>query len=895
MSKTTIDKKAVKQAATGRWPEIVASYANVSPDILDGKHHPCPSCGGEDRFRMFDDDSGGAICNQCHSKKCGDGFDTLQWLLCCDFRKSLELVANYLGIAPQAQPAAKPDLIAEVCRDKRMPIEAFKQFGPTIAKRGRTRNDVVRVPVFNERGERHSYFDFAVGHKGWCKRGEGMAGMFLPGRLPNPGETWHLVEGCKDAAALVGLGFNAAGMPTSNLDDKYARLFAGVDVVMVPDLDTAGQSGAQLTGGRLAGVAASVRVARLPGEIVEKGGDDVRDVIKRHDGERLVRDAIDAAESWTPREGELNPKDGRPEVLLTLNYGFCVDQVVEHIGRVGWESPWIPRSKRERLKLYQRGGLLVHVVTEDTAGELAGKVDVPAGTVRIRPLPAGQLPLRIADACQLIVELESKDGIERKAAPPPKWMIEGVYSRGEYGGHVRTLEGVITAPTLRADGTILQAPGYDQRTGLLYSPNDKFPRVANKPSQADAIESAAELLEVVKDFPFVAAADRSAWLALVLSQIGRTAISGCVPMHGVTSTCRGSGKGLGVDAASLIAFGRPAARKPYSTDDDEQRKAITATAIEALPAVLFDNVDKVLRGSALDAAITATTWSDRVLGSSRTTGEIPLRTVWVATGNNLRFGSDLARRVLPIRLTPTVENPEERDDFEHSDLLGWVRENRPRLAVSALTILRAYFVAGRPSQPGGTWGSFETWSALVRGAIVWAGLADPLETRETAKADDQSGAIVRGLIGGLLEIDDRGDGMTVREIVAALNHLDNADRFPTLRDTVAEVATNRGVIDAQRLGYALRRYRGRIAGGFRIEGEPNRNKVVAWKATPQNNAGDAGHAGDATGDSSYASVCASHTQDTHDATHTYRDGTAGESCPSSPASPAPEYGPEVEI
>ena len=72
--------------------------------------------------------------------------------------------------------------------------------------------------------------------------------------------------------------------------------------------------------------------------------------------------------------------------------------------------------------------------------------------------------------------------------------------------------------------------------------------------------AAAELLEVVKDFPFYDA-DRSAWLALVLSLIGRSAIAGCVPLFGITANCRGSGKSLLADAASLIAYGRHAPEK----------------------------------------------------------------------------------------------------------------------------------------------------------------------------------------------------------------------------------------------------------------------------------------------------------------------------------------------
>jgi len=763
-----------------------------------------------------------------------------------------------------------------------MPLEAFMQFEPTIEKRGRGKDEVARVPVYDELGEKHSYFDLAPGGKGWFKRGQGASGMFFPGRLPQPGETWHLVEGCKDAAALIGLGYNAAGLPTSCMADKYARLFAGCHVVLVPDLDTVGQAGAQLTGGRLAGIAESVRVARLPGEVVENGGDDVRDVLSRPEGEKLVRQAIETAEPWTPREGEQDHKDGRPEVLVTLAYGWVCDQVTRCIGQLGWESKWIPTIKREPLKVYQRGGCLVQVVVSDGDEQLQG-VGIPAGMARIRPLPTGQIPLRIADACQLMQEREVEGEVERVAVPPQRWLIDGIATRGDWGSYVRRLSGVITAPTIRPDGTILQSAGYDGKTGLLYIPSaTKFPTVPDKPSLADAQRAGAELLAVVKDFPFVDDVDRSAWLALVLSLIGRSAIAGCVPLFANTANCRGSGKSLLADAASLIAYGRHAPRKTFSGDDDEQRKAITATAIEALPSVLLDNVDCMLGGSSLDAALTATTWSDRILGASKTTGELPLTTVWIATGNNLRFGSDLARRVLPIRLAAMQENPEERTDFEHCNLLAWVAENRPRLAIAALTILRAYFVAGRPVQPGGVWGSYESWSELVRGAIVWAGLADPLKTRETAKADDQSSSIVRGLIGGLIEIDQSGGGLTVREIVTALNSAKD-NEFTSMREVVTEHATTKGNIDGRRLTYVFRRYKGRVANGWQIAGESAKGGVMRWRCVSVE--GDHGDHGDHAPAVTLSEKCCvaqhTHTHDTH-----VLDGDGVEtSSPSSPSSP----------
>ena len=137
--------------------------------------------------------------------------------------------------------------------------------------------------------------------------------------------------------ALIGLEFNAAGLPTSFMADKFAGLFQGVHVVLVPDLDTAGQTGAQRSGGNLSGIAASVRVARLPGEVLQSGGDHVRDVLARKDGSKLVRDAIAAAEQWQPREGQPATEDGRPEVFLTLSYSWHVDQVTRHLGNLGWQ------------------------------------------------------------------------------------------------------------------------------------------------------------------------------------------------------------------------------------------------------------------------------------------------------------------------------------------------------------------------------------------------------------------------------------------------------------------------------------------------------------------------------------------------------------------------------
>jgi hypothetical protein len=138
-------------------------------------------------------------------------------------------------------------------------------------------------------------------------------------------------------------------------------------------------------------------------------------------------------------------------------------------------------------------------------------------------------------------------------------------------------------------------------------------------------------------------------------------------------------------------------------------------------------------------------------------------------------------------------------------LLAWVKENRPRLAVAALTILGAYFHAGKPEQPGGAWGSFEAWSSVIRGAVVWAGLADPLKTREEAKASDNSRELLSLLIHGLIEADPDGTGLTAREIESVVAYIpDQTPSCPSLVEAASQICGPK--FDSRKFAARLRRY-----------------------------------------------------------------------------------------
>jgi site-specific DNA recombinase len=96
----------------------------------------------------------------------------------------------------------------------------------------------------------------------------------------------------------------------------------------------------------------------------------------------------------------------------------------------------------------------------------------------------------------------------------------------------------------------------------------------------------------------------------------------------------------------------------------------------------FDNVWAALSPRE-QARLTDTIWRDRQLGLTKEL-TLPNRAVWAATGNNLAFSRELARRVVWIRLDARMETPEQRTGFRHPDLLAHVRRHRAELVHAAL-------------------------------------------------------------------------------------------------------------------------------------------------------------------------------------------------------------------
>jgi hypothetical protein len=549
--------------------------------------------------------------------------------------------------------------------------------------------------------------------------------------------------------------------------------------------------------------------------------------------------------------------DTRAVITVSTDEPRVVDEAIAAL--VSTEAP-----------IFQRGGMLVRVTRDESAITGAAR---PKHAPVITPVPLPRLRELLAGAA--VWMCSRRVGGEPRLVPahPPEWVVREVAARGEWTG-IRSLRCLVEVPVLRPDGTVLDRRGYDPATGLLYEPGGVVVAVPDSPTQGDARAACDALLEVVEDFPFAAATHRSAWLAALLSLFGRYAIDGPTPLTLFEASVLGSGKTLLARVIARLVTGREPYLIPEATDPDEERKRITSIAIQGDSLVVVDNV-RALGSAALDAALTASSWQDRILGASQTV-RLPLHTVWLATGNNVVLRGDVGRRVSLCRLEPAVERPEARRDFRHPDLIGWVGQHRARLVAATLTMLRAYCVAGRPGMHLTPWGSYEAWSELVRGAIVFVGQPDPHGARDQLSEADAETTAIAALLAGWTELaaghGDPGHALTSRQALQLLEGAP-ADRYATLRDALADLtrAPAGKLPTPHQLGLVLRRHRGRVCGGRRLDAVQGHARQRGWVVTMVTTGDDATalRGGDPDGSSGARDIVTDHHHRHHGAEDDY--------------------------
>lgn len=302
---------------------------------------------------------------------------------------------------------------------------------------------------------------------------------------------------------------------------------------------------------------------------------------------------------------------------------------------------------------------------------------------------------------------------------------------------LKQLEAVITAPTIRPDGSLLNRPGFDALTGLLLDVNedDLYP-IPLSPTVEDVEQALARLMRPFADFPLVGRLDRSVLLASVLTAAVRPSIP-TAPGFGFDAPVQGSGKTLLAKSLAALAGGQKPKIHPHCKEEEEIRKRLMTILLGSPRAVVWDNIIGVFDSASLAGLLTSSSYSDRILGVSKD-ATLPNRALWLLTGNNLTLAGDMPRRVLKCRIDPESDRPFARQFDLDPEI--YCLSNRQRMIADALTIIRGWFAAGCPRAEG-QMASFEQWDTLVRQPVAWiASYVEPFDYEDVMDAVDEAQA-----------------------------------------------------------------------------------------------------------------------------------------------------------
>ena len=478
--------------------------------------------------------------------------------------------------------------------------------------------------------------------------------------------------------------------------------------------------------------------------------------------------------------------EGRPIITMARNdFAGAVDDALRILPGIG--------------NLRQRGGELVEVVPDP-----AGKGSM------IQRVESARLAYLLSKSARW--QYDFGDG------SPDPGVLQAVMTAG-YWAEVPPLAGVLVQPALDLQsGALLCQPGYHPGSmrEAVFDPQD-YPAYAGT-----GAEALAELRGLLRGFPFRTATDEAAALAAILSAAVRPLMPTC-PAFLAAAHEYGSGK---THLALLISeFAGGAKLQRWPLRQEEQDKCLFALLVEGRPAVVFDNIRAGANWASdtLAAILTSSTYMDRILGATKQV-EVATACLIIATGNNIRAGADLARRVITIDLDPQDAVPMQRQ-FTF-DPVAEVQGRHGRWCMVALKVLQEFLSAG-VEVPLSAFGSFSTWNRIVRGCIVHHGLPDPLAPVQESMEMDEDRVMLEVMLPAWKALAGEAP-VTLKHLVSQCRKGDEGPA-ETLKEIFEEIALERGEINLKALGLWLKKHEGRVARGLRLRSGKRMGAGIPWQ------------------------------------------------------------------
>jgi len=287
------------------------------------------------------------------------------------------------------------------------------------------------------------------------------------------------------------------------------------------------------------------------------------------------------------------------------------------------------------------------------------------------------------------------------------------------------LRGVVKGPYLAPDGSrVVTVPGYDDETGYYNRCFVEIPDVTLEPLTGDDRSDAAcnghALMSEFFDylygwFPLGDVSSMAHTLGLFLLPLLRPAISGPTPAHLIVAPEGNLGKTDLAQMALFTGFGEVAKAIPVTTDPYQ----LGSLLADQPSYLLFDNqtTGSVLGNAELDNILTSYRWGGRLVRQG-TSSTVPVRAVWVFTGNHIEMTNEMASRSVEIRLS-TAERDTTMKRWKAPDAvkpLAWIAQNRGLVLGVLVAMIRRWIALGSPRHEQRL-GKYVEWSDMVGGVI----------------------------------------------------------------------------------------------------------------------------------------------------------------------------------
>lgn len=487
-------------------------------------------------------------------------------------------------------------------------------------------------------------------------------------------------------------------------------------------------------------------------------------------------------------------------------------------------------SRKGELVFTPRVGQEGYVEVKDTRAENAAAISL---------VTPRRLQARVQNRFEVFRWVESKKTKgqwEEKAALFPLEAAEVVVAAPDDAPNLRELRGVVHTPTFRPDGSLIDTPGYDVATGLLFLPTGGQPGVIPQAPTLGDVELAVKWLDyMLQDFAFVTAHDRASYLGLMLTPLLRSLIPAPYKLGVIEAHQPGSGKTFLARAITSIHGGAMHPELPAT--EEELSKVLSAILdTQTAPVVVFDNVTGIIRSSRLAGLLTSPTYSARRLGTG-TTIEAENDRLWIITGNNAVLSGDLGRRNVRVRIDPGMPNPEARTGFAIADFESWVRTHRGELLWALLVLVKHWVVRGMSLPDEVTQDSYGRWTATIRGVLGSAGVPGTFDHVDT-RAEDEDPEVEEWTSLARAVHSALGDrAWTVKELltlVAPLGFEGTEGRPISMDDLPGAMMKERQSLAPKALvrpfGNFLRNRKGRWFGEYCfVDTEQKRHHAVVWK------------------------------------------------------------------